>query len=282
MKSLLYSLLLLLSPWALSAQNIQQYVGKYAVENAPFSTVKIFQNEDKLIGEAVGQGRSELSKLEDEHAFGLTDYPGASMVFSTNKKGHVNGFVLHIDGESISGTKVFPKNDEYLGKFQITDGPVSGVEIKDQDGQLRVWTAEYGEADLQSEGIVDQFRETGYGSLFTFLRNDKNEVSNIKIDLPSQGVFMEGKKMAAAGLEKYVGTFGLLDMDMKIVIDLVDGQLQGTSPQGDFMLEAGEGQDVFIIPSVDAKFTYKFKDNGEVDELQIIYNGSEVVAYPEK
>jgi len=95
------------------------YEGKYTLDNG--MVVKITRNEDKLMGEAVGQAKFELfSESETKFFLKIVD---AQIIFHPEKKGKVKRFTLQMGGQDIEGKRVeFPELTpeqmaEYAGDY---------------------------------------------------------------------------------------------------------------------------------------------------------------------
>src|SRR5690606_27310224 len=133
MKSLRVLLLFLLGSYCSQAQmnnNYFQYFGKYQVSDGPFSTIEIYESDGKFMGEAVGQGSSELKSTDTEHEFSLVDYPGGSLKFTQGTNKITNALILIVDGSEINATREFQDLEDYKGNFQRDSDLIANMEIK--------------------------------------------------------------------------------------------------------------------------------------------------------
>jgi Domain of unknown function (DUF3471) len=81
---------------------------------------------------------------------------------------------------------------QYVGTFKFQSTFQQCVFELKSDG-LYVEIDQYGQNKVLREPEADKFKSTSsYGTLFTFLRNDKKEIKGIKIELMGQS--LEGEK----------------------------------------------------------------------------------------
>lgn len=83
----------------------RQYVGKYAMRDAPFQTVIVTLEGGKLMGEAVDQGKGEL--VPDEKNADQFSVPGydALVVFNRDADKTVKKVLLTVQGQTFEGEK---------------------------------------------------------------------------------------------------------------------------------------------------------------------------------
>lgn len=83
----------------------KEYVGKYAMKDAPFQTVVVTIEGGKLMGEAVDQGKGEL--VPDEKTADRFSVPGydALVVFNRDADKKVKKVLLTVQGQTFEGEK---------------------------------------------------------------------------------------------------------------------------------------------------------------------------------
>lgn len=83
----------------------KDYVGTYAMKDAPFQTVVVTIEGGKLMGEAVDQGKGEL--VPDEKTADQFAVPGyeALVVFSRDADKKVKKVLLTVQGQTYEGEK---------------------------------------------------------------------------------------------------------------------------------------------------------------------------------
>lgn len=83
----------------------KDYVGKYAMKDAPFQTVVVTLEGGKLMGEAVDQGKGEL--VPDEKTADQFSVPGyeALVVFNRDADRKVKKVLLTVQGQTFEGEK---------------------------------------------------------------------------------------------------------------------------------------------------------------------------------
>jgi len=83
----------------------KDYVGRYAMKDAPFQTVIVTIEGGKLMGEAVDQGKGEL--VSDEKTADQFSVPGydALVVFNRDADKKVKKVLLTVQGQTFEGEK---------------------------------------------------------------------------------------------------------------------------------------------------------------------------------
>lgn len=286
MKKLLTLTLLALgfcSTYAQDAVKFDKYLGEYSVEDAPFSTIIISMNNGSLWGEAVGAGDSELLASDEEHVFDLASVDGGTLSFGA-EQGIIKSVVLRMNGEQVTGTRQFAPLSDFAGVYNFDpSGPVSKVTVGEENGLLSIDVPEFGQATIENTSINDVFFEPNYQSDFIFERNDQGEVIGLKINVDSQGVTLEGEKEMPAkenNLEKYVGNFSFIDIDMTLQTEIKDGRIYGITEQGEAFLSATDEADLFDIEGVPGTVKFKLNEVGAVNEVILTYEGQPMTAYP--
>lgn len=286
MKKLLTLTLLALgfcSTYAQDAGKFDKYLGEYSVEDAPFSTIIISMNNGSLWGEAVGAGDSELLASDEEHVFDLASVDGGTLSFGA-EQGIIKSVVLRMNGEQVTGTRQFAPLSDFAGVYNFDpSGPVSKVTVGEENGLLSIDVPEFGQATIENTSNNDVFFEPNYQSDFIFERNDQGEVIGLKINVDSQGVTLEGEKEMPAeenNLEKYVGNFSFIDIDMTLQTEIKDGRIYGITEQGEAFLSATDEADLFDIEGVPGTVKFKLNEVGAVNEVILTYEGQPMTAYP--
>ena len=84
----------------------KDYVGNYAMKDAPFQTIVVTVENGKLMGEAVDQGKGELvpdEKTADQ--FSVPNYD-AVVVFGRNADKKITKLLLTVQGQTFEGEKL--------------------------------------------------------------------------------------------------------------------------------------------------------------------------------
>ncbi len=285
MKSLRILTLLLALPLLSNAQNQadRKNFGTYKVENAPFNTILVYEEDGKVVGEAVNAGKSELMANGDADTYDLAEVPGGKVEFVKNDKGITESLILNMNGEQVTGTRQLSDFAEYNGIYEMDSDMLSEVKVDGKDGVLKISTVEFGSGELSFTGIIDQFLENSYGSDFIFVRNEEGEVISLNIELASQGIYMKGmKKVAKPTMELYIGRFEFQDAPLTLKTEIRDGKLYGITEQGEAFLTPSELEHLFDIEGVDGTVLFEVNENGEVTEVTLTYQGQPMLAYPAK
>ncbi|WP_341225935.1 DUF3471 domain-containing protein [uncultured Arcticibacterium sp.] len=268
--------------YAQDATKFDKYIGKYNVEGAPFSTIIISMNGDSFWGEAVGAGDSELLASDQENVFDLASVDGT--VSFTAEQGIIKNVVLSMEGGQVTGTRQFAPLSDFAGVYNFEGGgPVSKVTVGEDNGQLSIDVPEFGQATIENTSVNDKFFEQNYQSDFIFERNDNGDVVSLKINVESQGMTLEGKKEMPAEentLEKYVGNFNFIDIDMSLQTEIKDGKIYGVTEQGEAFLTATNEAHLFDIEGVPGTVKFKLNEAGSVSEVILTYDGQPMTAYP--
>lgn len=87
----------------------QDYVGKYKFKEAPFQEVIVTVKDNKMYGEAVGQGSAELAPTKetstDNEIYEVVGYGGTTK-FIRDSSRKVVKVILNIQGNDLEGEKV--------------------------------------------------------------------------------------------------------------------------------------------------------------------------------
>ncbi len=280
MKSLPVACLLLLTSASLYAQNAK-YLGKYRVENAPFNTILITEENGKLMGEAEGQGRSELSPGDAADVFDVMEIEGAEVEFRKTGK-IVTDLLLKVDGEEIAGKRQFPNLNEYAGTFVFSDpdSPVSKIDVMESSGILKISTPEFGNSTLEFQGNIDEFFESNYQAIFSFIRDKTNVVSGLQVQVKSEGMVLEGiKKSTETDL---TGKYEIRDYGVGLEITKKEGRFFVVSDQGDSFLNTTDKQNTYETENGVARLEFVLDIQQKVEKINIMYQGQPLTAYPAK
>lgn len=269
--------------YAQDGAKFDKYLGEYSIEDAPISTIIVSMNNGSFWGEAVGAGDSELLPSDQDGLFTLASVDGGTLSFTTDQ-GIVKSLELSMNGQSIIGTRQFAPLSDFAGVFNFeAGGPVSKITVGEENGELSIDVPEFGQATIQNTSINDMFYEPNYQSDFIFERNDEGEVINLKVDVKSQGITLMGVKEMALienDLEKYVGDFNFLDIDMSLQTEIKDGKIYGITEQGEAFLTATDETNLFDIEGVPGTVEFKFNEAGSITEVTLTYDGQPMTAYP--
>lgn len=268
--------------FATNAQsNLKNYLGEYSVAEGPLSTIKIYMDGDKLMGEAVGQGTSELSASDQADVFNVVDYDG-ELTFLRNEMKIVTGLELSINGTDISASREIPDLEEYNGTFIFSDGPVSELIFEAEDGQLMAEAGETGRGPVDATSNIDEFYGATYQSEIVFSRNDDNLIDSVFISV--QGMVLEGAKEMDAPAEEmespYVGVYELEPGSpiSEVLVEEKDGVLYGSSEQGEAELKPTDNADIFEIIGYDGEVEFFKDDMGKVSSMVMRIQGQEMKA----
>lgn len=261
-----------------NAQNAKQLLGNYTVENAPFETIIISWENDKLYGEAVGQGKSMLAATDTPDKYAVADYSG-NVMFQRNDSKIVTSLLLSMDGQEVQGTRNIPSLEDYEGHFVVAEGPISAIDISAENGVLMFDIPEMGKGPVAATSIIDQFYGDAYQSDITFTRNEENVVDGFEIAV--QGMVILGSKdmVVAATPNPFIGMY---EFDGGPLSELEvtageNGDLFGSSDQGDGVMKKTEQANVFKLVDYDGEAVFQRNADGSVSGIILKVQGAEMM-----
>ncbi len=83
---------------------MEEYAGTFTFEAAPFNELIVTVDNDKLHGNAVGQGEADMLKTARKDEFEIRGYDG-SATFIRDASGQITGVSLYIQGSQMQGKK---------------------------------------------------------------------------------------------------------------------------------------------------------------------------------
>lgn len=258
--------------------DMKNYLGEYTVEEGPFSTIKVTLENGKLMGEAVGQGYSELGSSDEVDVFNVIDYDG-EITFLRDDKKIVNALELFINGSTISAKRKLPELTDFEGNFIFSDGPVSELYFEPEDGILMAEASETGRGPVDATSNLDQFYGATYQSDIVFSRNDEGVVDSVFISV--QGMTLEGAKEMDEVIESpYVGNYEFEAGSPVVAVEVYekDGVLYGASDQGEAELKPTDRADVFEVVGYDGEAVFQKDDMGKITGMVLTIQGTELIA----
>lgn len=271
----------LYASFAVTAQtDLKNYLGEYEVEEGPFSTIKVTLEDGKLIGEAVGQGYSELSPSDQADVFNVVDYDG-ELTFIRNEQKVVASLELSINGSTMSASRKIPELSDYEGNFIFSDGPVAALLFEPEDGILMAEAGETGRGPVDATSNLDQFYGATYQSDIMFSRNEEGVVDSVFISV--QGMTLEGGKEIEVSMEEidenpFVGIYNLEAGSPieEVMVEEKDGVLYGSSSQGEAELKPTDKENIFEIIGYDGEVEFQKNEDGKVISMKMSVQGQEM------
>ncbi len=243
------------------------YQGKYLFEGLPFEYIEIKKEHDKLMISA-GSQAGELTKLAGTDQF---DAAGQAVVtFTRNANNKIVGAILDAQGQQFDGIKEGSKLEAYVGKYKLTGLPFDYIEISLNSGKLHYQAGQY-QGDLSSLATPDKFDASGRAEV-SFLRNGKNEVSSISINV--QGEDYAGVKETAPGIKEYVGKYKMDGLPFEFTeVKAMDGKLFYIAGEYNGELVPKNGTDKFDADGTPVSFVRDA--SGKITSFKANIEGSE-------
>ncbi len=202
--------------------NYMEYAGKYKMQGTPFEYVELTAKDGKLHYVA-GEYRGELKPKTIKDEFDANGQ--ATVKFTRDTNGMVNGMGLNAQGENFSGTREMSEMgiSSYVGKYKMEGLPFEYIELSDKSGKLHYVAGEY-RGDLTALSGKDQFDANGQAAV-NFTRDASNNISTMVVNI--QGKNYIGKREAAANsIEAYVGKYKMEGLPFETMeIKTSDGKL---------------------------------------------------------
>lgn len=171
---------------------LNDFVGKYMFENAPFAELMVTAEGDIIYVEVTDIGKGPLDFTSNLDEFYEPNY-GSTMTFNRDEKGAVNKITILSQGAEIVGSKEMAvAMDQYLGTFTFDAAPFSELIVTMKDGKLHGNAVGQGEAAMLKTATADEFEIEGYDGTATFTRNAEGKISGVSLMI--QGSEMNGKK----------------------------------------------------------------------------------------
>lgn len=83
---------------------LDEYIGTFNFDNAPFGELIVTMKDGKLHGNAVGQGEANMNPTDTEDEFEIEGYDGTA-TYTRDADGKITGVTLFIQGSEMSGKK---------------------------------------------------------------------------------------------------------------------------------------------------------------------------------
>jgi hypothetical protein len=256
-----------------NAQNLKHFLGDYEVSNAPIEKIIITVENDKLYGNAVGQGKAELKPTKTSDSYEIVGFNG-EVKFVRNDKKKVTSLLLSLNGQELNGKRLTPPLTDYEGTFNIADGPVSSMKLSVEDGIVMVDIPEIGKGPIKETSIIDQFYDDTYNSEIIFSRDEKNEVNGVHIN--AQGMTLEGTREASAN--PFIGHYKFEDAQIsKLEIsEKENGDLYGKANEGEGILKKTSNPNLFKIIDYDGEAVFERNADGTVKGIIVKIQGEEM------
>lgn len=263
-----------------NAQNPKHFLGDYEVSNGPIEKIIISWENDKLFGNAVGQGKAELKASETADLYKIVGYNG-EVKFERNEKEKVTSLILSIDGQELSGNRLIPPLTDYEGTFNMTEGPVSSMKLTVEDGIVMVDIPEVGKGPIEETSIIDQFFGEAYSSDIMFARNGDNVVDSVFINV--QGMTIIGaKEMIVTNPFEGQYEFEASPITELEVTAKEEGNLYGKSDQGEGLMKKTDNPDVFRLVDYDGEAVFQRNADGSVSGIILKVQGAEMMGSKRK
>ncbi|GHB78291.1 hypothetical protein [Persicitalea jodogahamensis] len=202
--------------------NFKEYAGKYKMQGTPFEYVELTAKDGKLHYVA-GEYRGELLPKPAKDEFDANGQ--ATVKFTRDTNGMINGMGLNAQGENFSGTRQVPEMgiSSYVGKYKMEGLPFEYIELTDKSGKLH-YVAGDNQGDLTALSGKDQFDANGQAAV-NFTRDASDNVSTMVVNI--QGQRYVGKREAAANsMAAYAGQYKMEGLPFETMeIKSVDGKL---------------------------------------------------------
>ena len=171
--------------------NLNDYVGKYNFEGAPFGYVIVSVENGTLMAEAENVGKGEISASTSADQF-TEPNNNAVLVFERDQNKKVIKLKVTAMGQEFIGKIEGNPLDEYTGVYKFpSDSPVFDLKITIKDGQLYGDT-EQGSAFLKTTDKKDEYTVVGYDGKATFSRDATGKI--VKVLLQIQDMELNGEK----------------------------------------------------------------------------------------
>jgi hypothetical protein len=86
------------------AASMDQYLGTFTFDSAPFGELVVTMKDGKLHGNAVGQGEAAMNSTDTADEFEIEGYDGTA-TYVRDAEGKISGISLFIQGSEMSGKK---------------------------------------------------------------------------------------------------------------------------------------------------------------------------------
>lgn len=267
----------------LSAQNAKHYLGDYKVANAPFEKIIVSWENDKLYGNAVGQGKAELKASKTADTYEVIGY-GGEVKFNRNENKQVTSLTLQVEGQEISASRVIPPLEDYEGKFIMADGPVSSMTLKVENGVVMASLPEVGKGPIAVTSIIDQFYGDEYNSDLIFTRNEDNIIDSVFILVQGTTIIGAKQMMNAKAENSFIGLYEFESSPIREleVTAKEGGDLYGSSDQGEGIMKKTDKPDVFKIVDYDGEAVFKRNADGSVNGIILKIQGNEMMGSKRK
>jgi hypothetical protein len=171
--------------------SLNDYVGIFKIEGAPFESLVISLENGVLMAEAEGVGKGELLKTDKEDEFKEPNND-ALIVFIRGENKTVKEVLIKVQGTELSGIKKMPAENEYLGKYKFDGGSeIANLTVELRNGKLYGDT-EQGGAELKPTSKKDEYEIVGYGGSVVFGRSAEGKVETVILNV--QGITLKGKR----------------------------------------------------------------------------------------
>ncbi len=166
------------------------------------------------------------------------------------------------------------KLKNYVGKYTISDGPISAVSVVIKDGKL-YGASDQGEATLTKTEMEDSFTIEGYDGTVKF--NREGEIVKSMV-ITIQGQDMAGtREMPSA--EDFAGTYTFTGgMFNEMVVTAENGNVfVEVADIGKGAIEFTSNLDEFYEPNYGSAISFIRNEKGIVEKITVIAQGSEMV-----
>ena len=175
-----------------ASKDLNDYVGVYQFESAPFDYIEITLDGKELVAEASNLGAGEINPTDVEDEFGEPNYQ-ALLKFLRNDNGTVDQVQVSGQGSVWMGRKKVDTMAEYAGVYEMKDKDFfEKVTIKYNNGVLSVET-DKGNSDLNASSEKDIFLLRAVDGKIGFLR-DNNTGNVIGLTIMAMGTSLEAVK----------------------------------------------------------------------------------------
>jgi hypothetical protein len=165
------------------------------------------------------------------------------------------------------------KLKNYVGTYEIEDGPIYEVKVIVKDGKL-YGSSDQGEAVLTKMEMEDAFTIEGYDGSVKFKR-DGDVVKSMTMNIQGQEM-MGMRKMPSA--DDFAGTYTFENAPfLEMMVTSEDGSVQvAVADVGKGPIEFTSNLDEFYEPNYNSTMAFKRNEAGEVEKVVVMAQGSEM------